>query len=326
MYHPTGRVLTVLEILQLRPGISGPELASRLEVDVRTVRRYIEKIEDLGIPVEALPGRYGGYRLAPGYKLPPLVFTEDEAHIIVLGLIGTPWLELDHSPATVAAAISKITRVLPESARQKLHALSELMVLPDRTDAARPTAALLIELSEAIQSLFPVEITYVSEKLERTTRVVEPYGVVGRRGRWYLVAFCRLRQGYRTFRLDRIEYMETLGVPFFRDEDFDFRRYAEEQLESFNWGTQYTIDFMSSPEEVRAKIGPTTGRLESNGGRCRLTASSDDFDYEARYLAGVGVPFTVVEPPELTEAVLRLAKQLETAAVNSVGAPGQERV
>ena len=321
MYHPTGRVLTVLEILQLRPGISGPELASRLEVDVRTVRRYIEKIEDLGIPVEALPGRYGGYRLAPGYKLPPLVFTEDEAQIIVLGLLGTPWLELDHSPATVAAAISKITRVLPEGAREKLQALSELMVLPDQTEDIRPPAALLIGLSEAIQSLLPVKVTYVSEKQERTTRVVEPYGLVGRRGRWYLVAFCRLREAYRTFRLDRMEDMETQNVPFFRDEEFNFRQYAEEQLESFNWGTQYTVDFASSPQQVRKKIGPITGRVESREDGCRLTATTDDFDYEARYLANIGLPFTVVGPQELAVAVWRLAKQLETALVSHIGTP-----
>lgn len=317
MYHPTGRVLTVLEILQLRPGITGPELANRLQVDVRTVRRYIEKLQDVGIPVEASPGRYGGYRLRPGYKLPPLIFTEEEATIIVLGLLGTPWLELDYSPGAVAAAMSKITRVLPEEARDKLKALSELMVLPDVTDDVRPKSHLLIEISEAVQSLLPLEITYVSEKGESTVRVVEPYGVVGRRGRWYLIAYCRLRQDYRTFRLDRIEKLTTKTLPFFRDEEFDFRSYAEEQLESFSWGTPYTVIFQADPESVRKRIGPITGRVEAVPEGTRMTATTDSFAYEARYLAGVGVPFKVVEPAALREAIRALAKELAASAAPS---------
>src|SRR5439155_2993799 len=101
MYHPTSRVLTVLELIQSRPSITGPELAERLEMDVRTVRRYITTLQDVGIPIEGNIGRHGGYRLRPGYKLPPLMFTSEEATAVMLGLLGTSWLSLEQSSMAV---------------------------------------------------------------------------------------------------------------------------------------------------------------------------------------------------------------------------------
>ena len=121
MYHPTSRVLTVLELLQSRPFISGPELAARLEMDVRTVRRYITHLQDVGIPVEANTGRYGGYRLRPGFKLPPLMLTEEEATAIMLGLLGTSWLEIGQSSVAIEGALAKVSRVLPRHARERRH-------------------------------------------------------------------------------------------------------------------------------------------------------------------------------------------------------------
>lgn len=106
MYHPTSRVLTVLELLQSRPSISGPELAARLEMDVRTVRRYIMHLQDVGIPVEATIGRYGGYRLRSGFKLPPLMFTEEEATAIVLGLLASTWLSIGQAPVAIEGALA----------------------------------------------------------------------------------------------------------------------------------------------------------------------------------------------------------------------------
>src|SRR5256885_10503083 len=129
MYHPTSRVLTVLELIQSRPSITGPELAERLEMDVRTVRRYITHLQDVGIPVEANIGRYGGYRLRPGFKLPPLIFTEEEATAIILGLLASPWLAIAQSPAAIEGALAKVARVLPVKARERLQAISSHVVL-----------------------------------------------------------------------------------------------------------------------------------------------------------------------------------------------------
>src|SRR6266567_3728552 len=139
MYHPTSRVLTVLELLQSRPSISGPELAARLEMDVRTVRRYITHLQDVGIPVEATIGRHGGYRLRPGFKLPPLPFTEEEATAIILGLLASSWLEIGQSSLAIEGALAKVSRVLPLRARERLQAVtSHLILFPYHQQQARP--------------------------------------------------------------------------------------------------------------------------------------------------------------------------------------------
>src|SRR5215207_4395165 len=133
MYHPTGRALTVLELLQSRPSITGPELAERLEMDVRTVRRYITILQDIGIPIEGTIGRHGGYRLRPGFKLPPLMFTEEEATAIALGLLGTSWLEIGLSSAAIEGALAKVARVLPARGRERLNAVSAHLILSPHT-------------------------------------------------------------------------------------------------------------------------------------------------------------------------------------------------
>src|SRR5581483_11600067 len=150
MYHPTSRVLTVLELIQSRPSITGPELAARLEMDVRTVRRYIAHLQDVGIPVEANIGRYGGYRLRPGFKLPPLIFTEEEATAIMLGLLTSSGLEIEQSSVAVEGALAKVSRVLPLRARDRLRAITEHLVFFAPPQESRPDVSLLITLSEAI--------------------------------------------------------------------------------------------------------------------------------------------------------------------------------
>src|ERR1700680_3481996 len=170
MYHPTSRVLTVLELLQSRPSISGPELATRLEMDVRTVRRYITHLQDVGIPVEANIGRYGGYRLRPGFKLPPLLFTEEEATAIMLGLLGTSWLEIGQSSVAIGGALAKVYRVLPPPARDRLKAISSHLFFFSPQQEARPDVSLLINLSEAVGQQQRIDMTYLSLRNEVARR------------------------------------------------------------------------------------------------------------------------------------------------------------
>jgi predicted DNA-binding transcriptional regulator YafY len=309
MYDPTGRVLTVLELLQSKPGLTGPELASRLEMDVRTVRRYVTKLQDAGIPVEACPGRYGGYRLRSGYKLPPLVFSDAEATAIVLGLLGNAWLEIDQSPAAVEGALSKITRVLPQAARDRLASMSSVTFISPCCDDARPAASLLILLGDAIQGRERVRLAYTAEGGEETDRIVEPYGLVGRQGKWYLVGFCRLRGDYRTFRLDRIRTVEPTRERFVRDEGFDFRAYAIRQLSSYAANWKVRVVFTSPRERVRARLPASLGEIEETAEGVSLAWDVDDLDYAARYLMSLGLRFTVQDPPELRAAFTALAAE-----------------
>jgi len=309
MYSPTGRVLTVLELLQSRPGLTGPELASRLETDVRTVRRYITKLQDVGIPVESNPGRFGGYRLRPGYKLPPLIFDEQEATAIVLGLIGSSWLQVEQSPAAVEGALSKITRVLPQTARDRLLAMSAVMVMTGGDEGPRPDASLLLLLNDAILSRRCIRLRYLSDRGETTDRTVEPYGLVGRQGRWYLVGWCRLRTDYRTFRLDRIATANPEEERFNRDEKFDFRAYAKKQLETFPVKWHLSVLFTAQPARVRDRIPATIGKLTETTGGVRFEWGLDDLYYGARYLMERGLPFVVEEPEEFRAAMRKLAAE-----------------
>ncbi|HTO21592.1 MAG TPA: YafY family protein [Spirochaetia bacterium] len=309
MYHPTGRVLTVLELLQSRPGLTGPEIARRLETDVRTVRRYITKLQDVGIPVEANPGRFGGYHLRPGFKLPPLLFSEHEAIAVALGLLASPWLEVDLPSEAVEGALSKVTRVLPDAVRERVLAMSSAMILSSYRDDSRPDASLLMRLSDSAQARRCVDVTYRSDRNEITRRVVEPYGVVGRQGKWYLVGWCRLRQDYRTFRLDRMQETLPLTERFEKREDFDLHAYALRSLENYPVNFHIRVRFQADPARVHDRIPASLGTLSGTPEGVVLDWPIDDLDYGARYLLARGVPFVVLDPPELRDVFRRLAAE-----------------
>jgi predicted DNA-binding transcriptional regulator YafY len=308
MYHPTSRVLTVLELLQARPSISGPELAARLEMDVRTVRRYITHLQDVGIPVEATIGRHGGYRLRPGFKLPPLIFTEEEATAIVLGLLASSWLEIGQSAVAIEGALAKVSRVLPLRARERLNAVSSHLVLFPHNQQARPDSGLLIDLSEAIHASQRIIIDYQSHSGESTHRKVEPYGITGWKGRWYLSGYCCLRQGYRVFRLDRIQQVQILTETFEKAEDFDYEAFIREKYDTR--GMLMEVEFQVDLATVQEKISNLYGTLTPTETGVLLQEHYDDVEAMARYLMALNLPFVIHQPPELREALLRLGERM----------------
>ena len=315
MYHPTSRVLTVLELLQSRPSITGPELAARLEMDVRTVRRYITHLQDVGIPIEANIGRHGGYRLRPGFKLPPLIFTEEEATAIILGLLGTSWLEIGQSSVAVEGALAKVSRVLPKQARERLNAISSHLFFFSPQQETRPDVSLLIGLSEAIGQQQRIAIDYRSHHNQVTHRKVEPYAMLGWDGHWYLVGYCCLRQDYRTFRLDRIQQVEVLAEPFERTEGFDVQAYVAERnsWQSAPW--QFEVEFQTALYTVQQKIPASYGSLTETPAGVLFKSQADNLDHASRYLMSLNLPFVIHHPPEMREALLRLAEQMMQIAI-----------
>ncbi|MGZ6365724.1 MAG: helix-turn-helix transcriptional regulator, partial [Ktedonobacteraceae bacterium] len=190
MYHPTTRVLTVLELLQAHRQMSGPKLAERLEVDVRSVRRYITMLQDLGIPIEAERGRYGNYRLMRGFKLPPLMLTEDEALALTLGLLVAKRLGLTIAAPAVEGALAKIDRVLPEALRERVQAVQETLVLDSiSTDrySSSPESSVVLTLSIATQQEKRVWMRYQSGQATETVRAIDSYGLIFHAGLWYTV-------------------------------------------------------------------------------------------------------------------------------------------
>lgn len=311
MYHPTSRVLTVLELLQSRPSITGPELAARLEMDIRTVRRYIMHLQDVGIPVEASIGRNGGYRLRPGFKLPPLMFTEEEATAIMLGLLGTSWLEIGQSAIAIEGALAKVSRVLPAHARERLNAMSAHLFFFSPHQQARPDVSLVLTLSAAIGQQQRIVMDYRSHVDHTTHRKVEPYGIVGWNGHWYLIGYCCLRQDHRTFRLDRIQQVEMLEESFGRPEDFDCRAYVGRQQSG---GLDVEVMFQAPLYTVQQRIPATYGSLTAAPNGVLFQGQYDNIDGMARYLMSLNIPFVIHKPTQLREALLRLAEQMTQIA------------
>jgi predicted DNA-binding transcriptional regulator YafY len=309
MYHPTSRVLAVLEWLQSRPKISGAELAARLETDVRTVRRYILKLQDVGIPIESIPGRYGGYRLRPGFRLPPLIFSEDEAIAVMLGLTGSPWLQVSLPKDTVESTLSKITRVLPKTTRERVESLGAVSIVALDLGGSRVPTATLLGLSQAVVAQSCVSLEYKAQEL--TTRIVEPYGVAGIQGRWYMVGFCRLRKALRLFRLDRIQSFDLLTERFEPPRDFSMNKYITEHIEAQPWKIRLWFD--ATPEEIRRVFG-NVGQVTAADHGHEYAGPTDDLDFIARTLLFCGLSFRVLEPPELKQSFFRIAENAKKLA------------
>jgi predicted DNA-binding transcriptional regulator YafY len=310
MYHPTTRLLTLLELLQAHPQMGGEELARRLEVEPRSVRRYVLMLQEMGIPVEGVRGPGGGYRLRPGFKLPPLLFTEEEATAVVLGLLGTPWLEIDLPSLAVGGALTKVYRVLPLKGRERLQAISEHMTLSPQRSETRPPAALLIMVSEAIQERRRLALDYTTYKDELSRRQIEPYGIAGWHGHWYVVGYCCLRQEMRMFRLDRMQNVQPLQETFTRDESFDYQDYVHKRLATIPATWSIEVEFQATLQAVRQKIPAYHGQLSVTPGGVLFQTHHSHLLSMARFLVGLDLPFTVHQPPELREALVQLAEEL----------------
>lgn len=226
MYSPVARLLTVLNLLQARPSITAAELAKRLEVNTRSARRYITMLQDLGIPIEALRGRYGGYRLGAGFKLPPLMWTEEEALAVTLGLRVVQQLGLARTVPTVESALAKVERVLPPALRERIQAMQETVILDVASPAVVSTVDQVLALSTAAYQGQRVWIRYQSKAGEQTKRALDCYGLAYHRECWYAIGYCHLRQEMRVFRLDRILQIEPCEGHFEWPLDFDSLGYA----------------------------------------------------------------------------------------------------
>jgi predicted DNA-binding transcriptional regulator YafY len=313
--RPATRLLAMLELLQARGRVGGRELAERLEVDPRTVRRYAVKLEELGIPVESEPGPHGGYRLRPGYKLPPLMLTSEEAAAVVLGLVAARQTGIVTQGAGVDDALVKILRVLPTELREGLTALEEsLTTIWTASRATPPANEVALTLAHAIRSKRRVRIRYETPGRPAGDRVVAPYGLVFHRGRWYLAAHDDRSGEVRTFRVDRVLNVEARSESAPVPAGFDAAQHVARSIAQAPWGTEMEVVFRASLEEVRRRIPRTIGEPVQIAEGVLLHAQTDDLDAAAREIARFGWPFTVRRPPELRDAVRRLGDELLAAS------------
>jgi predicted DNA-binding transcriptional regulator YafY len=317
MYHPTTRLLTILELLQVHGELSGVDLAARLEVDVRTVRRYITMLQDMAIPIEAERGRHGGYRLRPGYKLPPLMVSTDEAMAITLGLLMTRRLGLGVDPVSVEGALAKLARVLPTALHQSVHALTEVLVIETPLPDKGPHRQVVNTLTLAVQRQEQIWLHYRTLNGDETERTVDPYGVLYRNGYWYMAGYCHLRHGLRAFRLDRVVAVQLNSVTFVRPTDFDILAFVEESIANTPGTWQVDLLLHTTLAEAERMIPRLIGKPQPVAGGVALRAYIQDLDWFVYFLAQLECPVQVLHPPEAQAALQRLADKLVAMATES---------
>jgi predicted DNA-binding transcriptional regulator YafY len=319
MYFPTTRVLTVLELLQSHARLSGPELAERLEVNTRTVRRYITMLQDLGIPVEAERGRHGSYRLRPGFKLPPLMFTEDEALALTLGLLAARRLGLTVAAPAVEGALAKIERVLPLALRSRVQAVQETLVFDFTRTGITPRSEIVVTLSAAAQQCRRAWLRYRSWPGEETERAVDLYGLVYRAGFWYAVGYCHLRNDVRVFRLDRVLHAEIRNEIYTRPVDFDTLEHVTRSIASTPGAWFIEVLLETTLEQARERVPPTLATLEQEEHGVVFRCYVGNLEWIARFLAGLDCPFVVRQPVELREELKKVAERIAEMAKRDLG-------
>ncbi len=309
---PTARALRTLEILQTLPGATAAALAGRLGVTERAARRYVEILREAGIPVESARGPYGGYRLGRGTRLPPVVFTEAEALGLVMAVLDAQSAAADVDDL-VGSALNKVIRALPESIGRQAAALREHASAATDRNPARPDPATTSVLVAAVAARHRVLLTYRSPSKNEWEAEVDPWAVVVRYGRWYLLCHSHRADAIRTYRIDRIRTVAQTGHAFEPPDGLDPVAVLEENLGS---GREFPtrVVFTAPLADVARWIRPAMGRLEPSGDGCGLVGStSNPVMYAQEWLAGVPFAFRVEGGEELRTAVETLASRLAVA-------------
>jgi predicted DNA-binding transcriptional regulator YafY len=310
MATSTTRVLAVLELLQTHGRMSGAELARRIEVDGRTLRRYIATLEELGIPITSERGRYGAYMLVAGFKLPPMMFNEDEALALSVGLLAARSLGLAEGASAVASAQAKLERVMPARLKQRLRAVDETVTL-DLTRSAPPGDNLaLTVLSAEAQEHKRVHMHYRSSKGEDSQRDFDPYGLLYRNGSWYVGGHCHLRRGLRSFRLDRVADVEMLEAAFIRPADFDAGAHLDFSIATLPRETPVEVLLKTDLKTAMLELGEHIGLFEPREEGILFKTSTDGIDWMARQLARVSFDFEIRGPLALAKSLKAHGRRL----------------
>jgi len=313
---PTARALLALELVQGSPGITADRLADKLGVSERAARRYIGILREAGIPIESVRGPYGGYRVGRGLRLPPLMFSATEALGLVMAVLDG---HHDASDPTSAAgsALGKIVRALPEPVAAQAEAVRRTTApAPDR-GAARPDPDITSGLVRACSERRRVRLGYRSEAGSEWDAEVDPWAVVVRHGRWYLLCWSHTSDGRRAYRIDRVRAVEVLAVGFAPPAELDPVATLEEHL-AVGW--EFSVEIViDAPMDAVARCVPRTlGRLEpADAGTCRLTGTTSNPWWYAAELAALPASYRIVDGPEVRHAARVLGQRLLAAGAEA---------
>ena len=315
MYHPTTRVLAVLALLQARGRMSGSELAQRIEVNIRTLRRYIIMLQDLGIPIESERGRNGAYVLSAGFKLPPMMFTNEEALALTVGLISARYLNLADTDRAIESAFAKLERVMPLDLKSRVRALTETITLDQSiAPTTPPSEVILSAMSSAAQLQQRVHIQYHPNQGEETERDFDPYGLTYYLNKWYVVGYCHLRNDLRSFRLDRITQVKEANMHFERPEGFDPLAHMMQAIATMPRKYAFEVLLKTDIATAQKEVFDVLGVLEVDKDGVIMSGSVEDLNWLARQLSVFSFDFVVYEPEELKAALKKHSTKLANLA------------
>ena len=306
MANTSSRTLRLLSLLQNHRYWPGSELADRLEVSVRTLRRDIDRLRELGYPVDAYRGVDGGYQLAAGAALPPLVLDDEEAVALAVGLQAAAQGAVAGIAESSVRALTKVVQVMPPRLRRRVEAL-RAMTVPAVWGSSGPSVdpGALTAVAQACRDTERLEFGYTAAGGEQTSRHVEPLRLVSLGRRWYLVAYDLARHDWRSFRLDRLDRPRSTGVRFRprrlpADDAAAFVRAGIDHLPA-----PYAVEVLvhAPAAAVRERIGRWAAVDDAGDGGCLLRMNTDSLDWPALALGAVGADFEVRSPPELLDHV-----------------------
>ena len=314
MSDTPGRMLRLLALLQHRPVWSGADLAERLEVTDRTVRRDVDRLRELGYPVEAAPGTGGGYQLGRGGQLPPLLLGDEEAVAVALGLRVAIDGSVTGLEDAAISVLSRLDKLLPVHLAARVRAVHTSTVQMDRRGVEEVSAEMLVGLAQACGRSERIRFAYADRSGRRSHRLVEPYRLVRAGARWYLVGRDVDRRDWRTFRVDRVRDLDVIGTTFELAEPPDAAELVRQGLTVRAWPYEARIRLSAPPDEVARVIPQVTSLIAADGGTSTVVElGSTSEERMLRYLAGIPLPCEVLAPPELRSALRDHADALGAA-------------
>lgn len=314
MSDTPGRMLGLLALLEGRPTWSGAELAQRLGVTVRTIRRDVDRLRELGYPVEASPGVAGGYQLGRGGRLPPLLLGDEEAMAVALGLRAAADGSVTGLEEAALSVLSRLKQMLPQHLAARVRGLHEATTQLMGPEAERVSSQVLVELGQGCARRERVRFDYADRAGRPSRRLVEPYRLVRVGPRWYLVARDLDRRDWRTFRVDRLSEPELLGTRFELVDPPDAVALVSKGLRTRVWPVQARLRFEAPLDEVVALLPATLGTMEAIGDRATVVeVGAMTWGRMVRFLAGLPLAPTVLDPPELGRALRDHAQRLMAA-------------
>jgi predicted DNA-binding transcriptional regulator YafY len=320
---PTARALLALELIQGSPGITADRLASKLGVSERAARRYVAILREADVPIESVRGPYGGYRVGRGVRLPPLMFTATEALGLVMAVLDGHHDASDPA-GPVGSALGKIMRALPEAVAAQAEVVRRTTApAPDR-GAVRPDPATTIALVQACSSHRRMRLGYRSEAGSEWVTEVEPWAVVVRHGRWYLLCQTRTTGARRAYRIDRVQHVEPLDETFSPPPELDAVAALEEQL-AVGWEFETEVIIDAPADTIWRRVPRALGRLEAvDAATSRLTGSTSNPAWYAEQLAGIPAPYRILGGPEIRDAARVIGQRLLTASQVGSGPTAQK--